>query len=69
MLSTFCAPVVCSAHLMKGVKYFVKSSMRYHRNKEHKQPVLDVSVHLFVCHDFNIKNCLWSISRVFYPVY
>ena len=68
ILRTFCVSVVCSAHLMKRVKYFVESSMWYHQNKQHKQLILNVLGHLTVYHDFNIiKNCQCNVLRVFYP--
>ena len=68
MLSTFCVPVVCSAHLMTGVKYFVERSKWYHRSKQLKQLILKVLGRLIVCHDFNIikRNCICSLPRVFY---
>ena len=54
MLITFCVPVVCSAHLMRGVKYFVERLKWYHRNKQVKQLILKVLGRLIVCHDFII---------------
>ena len=43
MVSTFCVPVVCSAHLMRGVKYLVESSKWSHRNNQLKQLILKIT--------------------------
>ena len=70
MLSTFCVPVVCSAHLMRGVKYFVERSKWYHRNKQLKQLMLKLLGRLIVCHDFNIiKKFAHAAYHVFSTQY
>ena len=70
MLCTFCVLVVCSAHLMRGVKYFVERSKWYHRNKQLKQLMLKVFGRLIVCHDFNIiKKIAYAAYHVFSTQY
>ena len=65
---TFRVPVVCSVHLMRGLKYFAERSKWYHRNKQLKQLILKVLGRLIVCHDFNIIKKLHMQPTTCFPL-
>ena len=57
---------VCSAHLSRGIKYFIEKSQWYHRNKALKKIVLKSLGRLVVCTNFSIvKTIVKSVYYVF----
>ena len=49
---------VCSAQLLRGIKYFIEKSQWCHRNKELKKIVLKSLSRLVVCPNFSIVKTI-----------
>ena len=57
---------VCSAHLLRGIKYFTEKLQWYHRNKALKKIVLKSLGHFVVCSDFSIVKTI--VKFVYYVI-
>ena len=66
MLSNITVVSVSSAHLLRGIKYFIEKSQWYNRNKAVKKIFLKSLAHLVVCTGFSIvKKIIKSVYYVF----
>ena len=66
ILSNITVVSVCSAHLLRGIKYFIEKSQWYHRSKALKKIVFKSLARLVVCTGFSIvKKIMKSVYYLF----